>query len=167
MSDTPSQPHSDPGRKRLPHHPPVERANQSIIIYVTQNVQGRRHLLATSEAHENLRSAWRQADHWLVGRYVIMPDHVHIFCAPVRVPRTPLKTWMEFWKSRVSAHWPRGDDKPIWQRDFFDRQLRLGESYTEKWRYIVQNPVKAELVSKPEDWPFQGEIDALVWHDEA
>lgn len=29
----------DPGRRSLPHHPPIERDNQSILIYVTVNVK--------------------------------------------------------------------------------------------------------------------------------
>lgn len=32
------------------------------------------------------------------------------------------------------------------------------ESYAEKWEYVRQNPVRAKLVSAPEDWPFCGEI---------
>ena len=94
-----------------------------------------------------------------------MPDHLHLFCAPAKWPRTPLKQWMEFWKSRVSASWPAKTEKPIWQKDFFDRQLRTGESYAGKWQYILRNAVSAELASKPEDWPFQGELHILAWHD--
>jgi len=32
--------------------------------------------------HDLLCSVWREATAWLVGRYVIMPDHVHLFAAP-------------------------------------------------------------------------------------
>jgi hypothetical protein len=51
-----------------------------------------------------------------------------------------------------------GIPSPHWQKDFFDHVLRSDESYSEKWQYMRQNPVRAGLVEKPEDWEFQGEI---------
>jgi len=156
-----------PGRKRLPHLPTMEFPNQTVIQYVSCNVVDRRQLLANADIYRLLLEAWRKADHWLVGRHVVMPDHVHFFCAPGRVPVTPLKRWMEFWRAEVTRRWPRAGDKPIWQKDFFDRQLRSGESYHQKWLYIVENPVKAGLVARWEDWPYQGELNVLQWHEPA
>jgi len=46
---------------------------------------------------------------------------------------------------------------------FLDTQLRRGESYDAKWDYVVANPVRAGLVSKSEDWPYQGEMNVLTW----
>ena len=42
-----------------------------------------------------------------------------------------------------------------WQRDFFDHRLRTPESAKEKANYTRMNPVRAELVAHPQDWPFQ------------
>jgi len=39
-----------------------------------------------------------------------------------------------------------------WQSGFFDHALRGRESYSEKWDYVRLNPVRAGLVSKPEEW---------------
>jgi len=52
---------------------------------------------------------------------------------------------------------------PIWQRDFWDTQLRKGENYDEKWQYVLENPVRAGLVKHSEDWPYQGELNVLEW----
>ncbi len=160
-------PNDEPGRKHLPHLPPMEFPNQSIVIYVTQVVAKRRPLLARGAAVEAILDAWRKADHWVVGRYVFMPDHLHLFCAPMRFPFTPLKNWMAFWRAEATRHWPWPDEKPIWQKDFFDRQLRRGENYTQKWRYVCENPARAGLVSNVEDWLWQGEMHPLAWHDPA
>ena len=156
---------AEPGRRHLPHLPPREFPNQSVITYVTQVVNGRRPLLTRSEARETILEAWHKADHWLVGRYVLMPDHLHLFCAPARFPSTPLKQWMAFWRAEVTRRWPWPEEKPVWQKDFFDRQLRQGESYTEKWHYVRENPVRAGLASSVEDWPWQGEMHLLMWHE--
>jgi len=160
-----NKPLQEPGRKRLPHLPSLELSNQTIIQYVSCNVDGRRPLLANPEIHQLLIEAWRKADQWLVGRYVILPDHLHFFCAPAHVPITPLKRWMEFWRAEATRCWTRAGGKPIWQKDFFDRQLRSGESYHQKWLYIVENPVKAGLVARWEGRPYQGELNLLQWHE--
>lgn len=157
----------EPGRKRLPLLPPLEFPNQTILIYVTQVVADRRPLLARREAVEALLAAWRRADHWLVGRYVVMPDHLHLFCAPARMPSTPLKNWMASWRAEATRHWPWPAEKPVWQKDFFDRQLRSGESYAAKWQYVRENPVRAGLVPDADAWPWQGELHPLMWHDAA
>jgi REP element-mobilizing transposase RayT len=159
-------PERDPGRRSLPHHPPYDLTNQSIITYVTVNVDKRRALLNRADAVETILNAWREADHCLVGRYIIMPDHLHFFCAPVVID-TLLKKWMEFWRFTATRYWPRENEKPIWQKDFFDRQLRTGESYSQKWLYIWQNPIVAKFCSRPENWPWQGELNVLRWHEPA
>jgi len=41
-----------------------------------------------------------------------------------------------------------------WQRDFFDHRLRGDEGWREKSDYILQNPVRAGLIEKYEDWPY-------------
>jgi hypothetical protein len=51
--------------------------------------------------------------------------------------------------------------KSFWQPGFFDHLLRRDESYSEKWDYVWRNPVRAGLVAKPEDWPYQGEIHVI------
>lgn len=155
----------DPGRKSLPHLAPKEFQNQSIIQFISCNVARRRPLLTNAAVHSLLLCAWKKADHWLIGRYVIMPDPIHLFCAPRCVPVTPLKRWMEFWRADVTRNWPNTGDKPIWQKDFFDRQLRSSESYRQKWIYELENPVKAGLANCWEDWPYQGELNVLSWHD--
>lgn len=158
-------PEREPGRKHLPHLSPLEFPDQTILQFVTLCVNQRRPVLAREDILSLLLDCWRKADHRHVGRYVVMPDHLHLFCAPVRFPVTPLKRRVQFWKNASTRRWPVPDEKPIWQPDFFDRQLRSGESYHQKWLYVWENPVRANLVQKAEDWLFQGELNVLSWHE--
>jgi len=98
-----------------------------------------------------------------MGRYVIMPDHVHFFCSAELDGKT-LPTFMQAWKQWSSKRLARelGFSGPIWQEEFFDHVLRSSESYSQKWVYVKENPVRAGLVAGAEDWPWQGEIDPLV-----
>ena len=42
----------------------------------------------------------------------------------------------------------------VWQEESFDRVLRSSESLDEKIAYILNNPVRKGLVSRPEDYPW-------------
>ena len=145
------------------HHAPIERHNEPIIIFLTVCSKGKRPIFAFPDVVEGIVTAWQQATTWLVGRYVIMPNHIHLFCAPGLFPHEPLKQWVRYWKNHASKNWPRPNEHPIWQRDFWDTQLRRQESYGAKWQYVMQNPVRAGLVKDADVWPFHGELNTLRW----
>ena len=69
------------------------------------------------------------------------------------------------WKAHVRRGWPYQEDEPIWERSFWDHQLRNGDSYDVKWLYVRNNPVRHGLVKNADDWPFQGKVNDLAWHD--
>jgi REP element-mobilizing transposase RayT len=154
-----------PQRKRPAHQPVFNMGNRSEIVFVTVCIGSKRRLLDNESAHALIKQAWLKSDHWLVGRYVIMPDHIHLFCAPARYDQLSVKRWIAYWKSIVTRGWPNPKDKPLWQRDGWDIQLRRGESYSAKWRYISENPVRAGLAQRADEWLYQGELNQFAWHD--
>ncbi len=97
----------------------------------------------------------------MVGRYVLMPDHIHLFAgiAPNLVTVSDGVRYLKKMLSKVIQQ--KGLSPPHWQKGFFDHVLRSSESYSGKWEYVVQNPVRAGLVLSPEEWPYQGEIHVL------
>jgi REP element-mobilizing transposase RayT len=153
-----------PHRARPVHPEPVEQRNRSIIIFLTVCTKDRRPVLSNSSMHACLRNTWANATHWLVGRYVVMPDHVHLFCAPGALPVKPLSGWVRYWKATVSKA-AGAAEGTFWQTDFWDTQLRQHESYDTKWGYVANNPVRIGLVPRTEVWPYQGELNLLRWHD--
>jgi putative transposase len=88
-----------------------------------------------------------------LGRYVIMPDHIHLFVRGG--PDFMLSIWIGGLKRALSVAF---GGKQVWQPGFFDHILRSDESYSEKWNYVRDNPVRAGLVKAAEDWPYQGEV---------
>lgn len=151
-----------PAHKHPIHLSPLEAHNRSIIVYVTACTAKRRKVLACPAMHEAIVAAWSKASTWLVGRYVVLFDHIHFFCAPNGIDAPSLERWMRFWKSRVTAIiGKRGGE--LWQRDHWDRQLRRGQSYDEKWEYVRHNPVRHGYVNDPDDWPYQGVLHELRW----
>ncbi|MGB8340394.1 MAG: hypothetical protein WCE51_02295 [Chthoniobacterales bacterium] len=149
-------------RKHPIHLAPIEAHNRSIIIFVTACTVERRPILATPRAHAAMVRAWQQASTWLVGRYVILPDHVHLFCAPNAIGAPPPERWMRYWKSLVTKTLKAGSET-VWQRHHWDRQLRSGESYDNKWEYVRSNPVRHGLIAEADAWSYQGELNELRW----
>src|SRR5207248_6123302 len=148
-------------RKHPVHLPPGERHNRAVVVFVTACTVKRRAILA-SRIHQTIVGAWREASTWLVGRYVMMPDHIHFFRAPNGTDIPSLERWMRYWKSgatkRIGA---KGGN--VWQRDRWDRQLRSAESYSDKWEYVRRNPVRQGYCDDPDEWPYQGELNILQW----
>ncbi len=115
--------------------------------------------------HDICREVWTNCEslyRWFTGRYVIMPDHVHFFCAS-HPEAASLSVFVGKWKEWTSKYAKRrlGFAVPLWQEEFFDHVLRSSESYEEKWEYVRQNPERAKLVATPEEWPFQGEMNEI------
>jgi REP element-mobilizing transposase RayT len=130
---------------------------------VTFNTYKRRRILARPEIHELFQSYCERAEEYrvAVGRYVIMPDHVHLFVALPPTEAT-LPRWVRMLKTCLGKELLRlGTQKPHWQEGFFDHVLRSSESYSEKWDYVRMNPVRARLCMEAEDWEYQGEIVSI------
>ena len=127
------------------------------MFFVTFCTARRRSVLANDPIHRALIGYGRIAlDHNIaLRRYVIMPDHIHLFVQGD--PRFDLGRWIGGRKRFVAAA-VTGGRSGLWQRGFFDHLIRNSQSYSQKWEYVRDNPVRAGLVSRREDWPFQGEI---------
>ncbi len=149
---------------RLPHLQPFAREP---LYFLTTCIADRREILANAAAHKILSEIWSNSakhDGWFVGRYVIMPDHVHLFARAASEAK-PRAAWVKTWKSISSRRLAEAFQltPPIWQADYFDHFIRSADSYGEKWSYVLNNPVRKNLVARPEDWPWQGKIHDLAF----
>ncbi|MBM4067628.1 MAG: hypothetical protein FJ271_01600 [Planctomycetes bacterium] len=148
-----------PDRKH-PAHGILIVASQPTIIFDTVCTKNRGTWLANDSVHDLLRQVWFEASAWLMGRYIIMPDHIHFFAAAT-LSEISYDNWVRYWKSQFSKrHKTAGHD---WLVDHWDSRIRSESAYAEKWDYMLQNPVRAGLVARSEDWPYQGVIHNLPW----
>jgi len=70
---------------------------------------------------------------------------------------------MKFWKEwtskkikkefRIEGH--------VWQRESLTISFAARKVYAQKWDYVLNNPVRADLVKESDDWLWQGEIEIL------
>jgi REP element-mobilizing transposase RayT len=90
---------------------------------------------------------------------VVMPDHVHLLLFPLRDGDGWPFALVDILQCLKSATAHRINNflhhsGPVWEEESFDHVLRSDESLEEKCEYIRQNPVKAGLVRRPEDYPW-------------
>jgi hypothetical protein len=69
--------------------------DQATIVFVTVCTKERAKQLANSNVHDALLQAWKKADRWMIGAYVIMPDHIHFFCSPTDID-IAIEPWITF-----------------------------------------------------------------------
>jgi REP-associated tyrosine transposase len=141
--------------KNRPHRLDLIYINQP-LYFVTFTTRDRRAIPSLADAQLALQRYARRAIgkfNVALGRYVIMPDHVHLF---VRGGRNfTLSPWIGGLKRAMSVALK---SPGLWQPGFFDHILRSDESYAGKWNYVRDNPVRAGLVKAADDWLYQGEI---------
>ncbi len=92
------------------------------------------------------------AEHrWWLDAFVLMPDHLHMLAAFPK-PEEMSKV-VGAWK-----RWHARRDGVLWQDGYFDHRIRDGGCGLQnaiKLDYILNNPVRAGLCERPEDWPWK------------
>lgn len=146
--------------RRKPADGVFEIPGVTTLVFVTACAKDRDSWIARPEVHSALRAIWMTTRGWLVGPYVLMPDHVHFIAAPGSMD-CDLSTWMAFWKRTCTRALADGVNR--WQRHHWDTRLRTKVAYEEKWQYMLANPVRKGLVQAPEDWPYVGEVHHIRW----
>jgi putative transposase len=86
--------------------------------------------------------------------WCVMPNHVHVLFKPAA--DSSLSGLLRSWKGASAVEINRLLDRsgPLWQREYHDRYIRDLDHLYDCRAYIRNNPVKAGLCEKPEDWPF-------------
>ncbi len=104
-----------------------------------------------------------QGERYQLFAWCVMPNHVHVlFQAKEGWTMSSIVTsWKKFTGRRISAYVKerangcaglQSGGNTIWHRDYFDRYIRDNGHFTTVVDYIHNNPVKAGLVKKAEDW---------------
>ena len=135
-----------------PRIPVWLRWDQEVAYFVTFCVQGRHKVLDNPKAFTAFQKAIAKLEHWRIIAGLLMPDHRAVLAAPTddREARVgnlsaALKRWI---RQELKASWH-------WQPGSFDRLLRSEDSAQDKWLYIRENPARAGLVTRSEEWPYQ------------
>lgn len=115
--------------RKHPVHGISERSDQPTIIFLTACTKDRSCWLADSDVHNLIRTCWLEADTWKVGRYVLMPDDLHLFASP-GPDHFAFDNWVRYWKSLMTR--ALRDPGRRLQTDHWDTRMRSADAYAEK-----------------------------------
>jgi putative transposase len=107
-------------------------------------------------------------DRYRLLAWAVMPNHVHTLFRTL--PGWSMARVVASWKSWTGKHifeWRQKngpqdnglqhgsqESQRVWHREYWDRYIRDEKHFAAALSYIHQNPVKAGLVTRPEDWPW-------------
>ena len=136
-------------RGRLPH-----LINQGKTYFVTFCTQSKselsprlRDIVLGCCIHDHESFCW-------VDCCVVMPDHVHLLVIPYEGIALSRVTERINGASVHLINRTLGRTGRLWQRESFDHILRSDEKLHDVREYIAMNPVRAGLVSTPDEYPW-------------
>jgi REP element-mobilizing transposase RayT len=93
-------------------------------------------------------------ERYALAAWCVMPTHVHVL-VELR-PESSLADIVQTWKSATAHTINKREDRKgrLWRREYFDRFMRDEGQLETTVAYIENNPVKAKLCERPEDWRF-------------
>lgn len=93
---------------------------------------------------------YRKQEKYLLHEFVIMPNHFHLLITP----RESLERAVQLVKGGFSFRAKRELQfcAEVWQTSYYDRRVRDESEYRKIRNYIRQNPVRAKLAERAEDY---------------
>ena len=145
--------------------------------FFTVVTHNRRQLLCVDDNVSHMREAFRYVmeDHLFeIDAIVLLPDHLHcIWTLPD--DDHDFSTRWRLIKSYFTRHCDpecRGSrsasrqkkqEQAVWQRRFWEHQIRDERDFTQHVEYIHYNPVKHGLAKAPRDWPYSRHHHDVRW----
>lgn len=136
---------------RPPRVPVLFSEEKPVIYFLTLCAADRSPVLANEPVFEPILEVVNRMDRWKFWAITVMPDHVHLLMSPPKRETSvgDFSRWFKIGLKRELG------SEIQWQEGCFDHLLRGAESGRQKWGYMRENPVRAGLVAKWQDWPFQ------------
>jgi putative transposase len=90
---------------------------------------------------------------YVLHEFCVMPNHFHsLFHTLTHSIGSIVHSWKGY--IRCETNKTLGTTGGLWHPDFYDRFIRNERHYSNEVNYILENPVKAGLVARAEDWPY-------------
>ena len=145
----------------VPLHPPPIRNfdyRGSYRYFLTWCCDWRKPLFANADSVDLARTQFLRTSeqtHMSMLAYCFMPDHVHLL-AQGETDGADAKAFIRLAKQFSGYYYAKQEHHPLWQRYGYERVLRNDESTRQVCRYILENPVRAGLVSDLREYAHSG-----------
>ena len=132
-------------------------APQEIRTFFVTSVTDGRRLVLGSERSARLFIAvlqnYRAQGRFLLHEFVVMPDHFHLIITPAE--DIALEKAMQYIKGGHAARARKQFGlQSFWQSSFANHRIRDAADYERHRDYVHQNPVKAGLAARAEEYPY-------------
>jgi putative transposase len=87
--------------------------------------------------------------------YLLMPDHIHLL-VDGESDGSDLTIFMKLAKQRTGYAFKQRHGKRLWQKGYYEHVLRDEERTEEVVWYIIENPLRKNMVQNPLDYPYWG-----------
>jgi putative transposase len=137
----------------LPRMAIPSRANNHGTYFVTSRTYNSRRLFQSEQNGQlflDTLQHYRNEGRYKLHAFVVMPDHIHLLLTPAE--DITLERTMQLIKGGFSKR--LNSKLSVWQRGFTDHRIRDREDWDKHLAYIHDNPVRAKLCQRPEDYPF-------------
>jgi len=126
-------------------------------VFVTLATAHRRSFLTTPGVPDRFVEAmdWCAAPRGTcVVCYCVMPDHVHLIACSSREDEDLCSFLTAVKKRSWFLFRDAGVEPPYWERSYWDRHARACEDLNDQVAYVLNQPVRAGLCTRAEDWPY-------------
>ncbi|MCX5727076.1 MAG: transposase [Candidatus Saganbacteria bacterium] len=86
--------------------------------------------------------------------YCFMPDHLHLLLIGDEVSN--LVKFIKIYKQKTGYFFKQKYKKQLWQKSYYDHVLRKQETLNDVALYILNNPIRKNLVDDFRKYPFSG-----------
>ena len=118
--------------------------------------------LTVACVREQIMSA-AHAQGFAILAYIFMPDHAHLLVEG-KSEGADLRSFTHLAKQKSGYAYSKSHHRRLWQPSYYDRVLRDDEQTWDAIRYVVMNPVRANLVKDFRQYAFLG--SAVMERDE-
>jgi REP-associated tyrosine transposase len=94
--------------------------------------------------------------------FVVMANHVHVLLTPRRLPARIMKSLKGYTSYRINRLQDQ-HGRALWQHESYDHWVRDEAEACRIIEYIENNPVKAGLCARPEDWRWSSAAMRAHW----
>ena len=132
-------------------------ASSERTFFVTSSISGRRSLLQSDRSAQlfpQTLSHYRDLAKFRLHAFVIMPNHFHVLITVGQ--NISIERAVQFIKGGFAyrAGKELGFRAPVWQKGFSEVRVLDETSLLRMAEYIHNNPVRRQIVDKPEDFPY-------------
>ena len=151
----------------LRHADPANITAAERTFFVTSSIAAQRNLLQSERSARlfiDVLYHYRAQQKYMLHAFVAMPDHFHVL---ITVKSISIERAVQFIKGGFAfrAGKELGFRAPVWERGFSEVRIYDAEHFARVRQYIVNNPMRRNMVKKPPDYLFSSACAQFVLND--